>query len=221
MKSVTLTLTGTRPLLTANGSSANPLDPYKQQYDRLLARKPNPRTKEVRANPGLMHEWMLEEERLLAEAAHYYDEEVGIHVPANNLLHMLYESFFGYGGTTRKGAERLSGVVQCTEPKVPLSHERPYTPQERVDAGAYRVGMVTNRALGGGKVRAVQAMFLEWSLTLTLCWPDIAEEEGFLGKNMRLNAETIIESLRRQGQVLGLAAYRKSPAFGNFDLEVQ
>lgn len=220
MKKLNLKLTGTRPLLTANGQMANPLNPYTTAYNRLKAAKPNARSRAVKENPALLDSWFAEEERLLVEAAHYYSEEAGIYMPARNILHMIYEGFFGHGGATRKGAERLSGVLQCDSAEVPMTFEGPQTPKERIDAGAYRVGLVTNHAMGGAKVRAVQAMFLEWSLSFTLLWPDLAEEPDFLGKARSLNAKVLLDSIERQGIILGLGAYRKSPAFGNFSVEV-
>lgn len=209
------TLVGTNTLLMANGRMADPLDENVLKYTIHTAAKPNIRSKAVKENLQLHYDWLQEERRIQFFGLLYWDAALGFHIPSDNILYMIREAFFGYGSTA-KGGDRLLSILRTDREAYPLYFTGPDTPEDRWKAGLYRTSQVANRALGGAKVRVLQPLFKNWSLTFTVGWTADAEQPGILGKGRDFNAEILTNMLTMQGKTFGLGAYRKSGNFGNF-----
>lgn len=217
--SLSVRLTGVKPLLMSNGRMADPSDEYAMLYSLHNMAKPNTRTKKVKENPEVLEAWFLEERRRVFFGALYYDEGLGFHIPADNLLFMAREAFFGYNTTTR-GGDRFQSILSLDREAVALNYSGPRTPEERWEAKCYRNALVPNRALGGAKVRVLQAKFEDWSLDVTYKWTQDALVEGLLGRGKDFTGTFFLERLEAQGRTFGLGAYRKSANWGCFTVEV-
>ena len=215
-------LTGTKPLLMSNGRMADPSNEHAMKYALHSMAKPNTRTKKVKESPELLDAWFEKERKLVFFGSLYYGGGLGFHVPADNLLFMAREAFFGYNTTTR-GGDRFQSILSIDREAVALNYSGPRTPEERWESGedvGYRCGLVPNRALGGAKVRVLQAMFEDWSLDVTYKWTQDALVEGLLGRGKNFTREFFLERLMAQGRTFGLGAYRKSANWGCFTVDV-
>ena len=224
MRNMTLKLTGTNILLTANDRMANPADEYALKYQAHLLLKPNMRTKKVRENKEKtpleqMEEWLQEEKRIQFWGLIYYDEALGFKIPSDNLLYMMREAFFGYGSTS-KGADRLLSILRTDKEAYSFDFAGPKTPQERFDAGLYREDTVPNQALRGARARVLQPLFKDWSVTFEVSWAMEAEKKDFLGKGRNFTPAALFDHIVAQGHTFGLGAFRKSGNYGNFEVEV-
>lgn len=220
MREKTYKITGTNILLTANGRMADPSDQYSLAYQIHVLGKPNTRAKKIKESPDVMkilEDWYHEEEKKLFFGLLYWDEALGFHMPADNILYMIREAYFGYGSTA-KGGDRLLSVLTLDREAVPLEHSGPKTPQERWEQRLFRKSTVPNRAMGGAKVRVLQPFFKDWSLTFTVRWAKEAEEPSFLGKGRDFMVEDLTNRLIAQGHTFGLGAFRKSGNYGNFEV---
>lgn len=218
MKSLTVTFTGTKPLLTHNGQMADPANEHALRYAAHMARKPNSRAKATKENPELLAEWYAEERRILFAGSVYYDAALGFHLPADNALKIVMEAYFGYSAT-QMGTARLSSMLEIDRDAVPYEYEGPRTPDERFEAGLYRVGTVSNKAMGGARTRVLQPVFHGWSMTVTYRWPELLEREGALGRGRDFSASAMLDRLVDQGIGFGVGAFRKSPNYGKYTVQ--
>lgn len=218
-KQVRVRLTGTNVLLMSNGRMADQHDEHAQRAQLHGFKKPNVRAKKTKEDPSVLDDWYKEEERIHFFGLVYYDAALGFHLPADNLLSMAVESYFGYG-STKKGKDYLQSVLTVDAEAFPLRYAGPQTPEARYEAGLFRNSTVTNKALGGAKVRVLNPFFRDWSLEVSYLWPAWIEDEEFLGKGQRFSRESFLAKLARQGETFGIGAYRKSANFGNFTVEM-
>ncbi len=216
----TYTLTGTNTLLMANGRMADPNDEHAMAYQLHTMAKPNVRSKKVKEKPELLKDWLAEEKRIQFFGLLYWDESIGFHIPSDNILYMVREAYFGYGSTS-KGGDRLLSAIETDREAYSLEYDGPTTPEERWQAGLYRQSMVSNRAMGGAKVRVLQPLFKGWKLTFTLKWAEEVLETSFLGKGKAFSVRNLSDRLVAQGHTFGLGAYRKSGNYGNFEVELR
>ena len=217
MKSASFKITGTKPLLMANGNMADPASVGAKAYRRLMAIKPNSRAKKTLQNPALLDKWYEQEKELQALNAHYYDPKIGIYIPAANMVHLVMEAFFG--GSTKVGSKILSGTLQVTEEFIKFDFDGPKTPAARVRKECYRSSMTVNHAMGGSRVRVVQAKFDVWCIPeVTFQWHPLLEKENSLGKGKDFDSDILETKLRQYGQLQGLGAYRKAAAYGKFEI---
>lgn len=219
MPDVTIKLVGTNPLLVANGRMADPSNEHAIKYELHKATKPNVRSKAVKEDHQLLLDWLEKEKEIQFHGLIYWDACDGFYMPADNLLYMIREAYFGLGSTA-KGADRLLSVLTVDSDRIALTYAGPTDPGGRYNNGLYRTGTVPNRAMGGSKVRVLQPFFKDWSLITTVTWKAMAEEKDFLGKGKKFNRQLLLEHIRKQGESLGIGAYRKSGNYGNFTVEL-
>ncbi len=228
-RSATFELTGTNILLMSNGRMADNSDENNIKNTLHNLRKPNIRTKKVKekilkevdgemvVDPKYLDDWYEEERKIQFFGLIYWDQGIGFHIPSDNILYMIRESYFGYG-TTSKGGDRLLSILRTDKEAYPLEYDGPRTPEERWKAGLYRRSTVKNQALGGAKVRVIQPLFKNWSLQFTVFWGTEAERKDILGKGKNFLPENLYENLVWQGNTFGLGGYRKSGNYGNFSV---
>lgn len=222
MGKTTINLKGTNALLVANGRMSDPSNEYKLAYDAVLRSKPNERTKKVKKliedDPDYMLKWYEKEKRAQFFGLLYWDASIGFYIPADNLLYMIRESYFGYGSTS-KGGDRLLSLLETDREAYAFTYEGPDTPEERWEAGLYRVSQVPNRAMGGAKARVLQPFFRHWEVEFELRWSRHADRPDILGKGKNFSVDALYDNLVFQGETFGLGAYRKSPNYGNFSVK--
>lgn len=219
MRTISYTLTGSNTLLMANGRMADPNDEHALEYQLHTMAKPSVRAKKVKEEPYLLRNWLAEERRIQFYGLLYWDPSLGFYIPADNILYMIREAYFGYGSTS-KGGDRLLSILTTSKEAYPLAYSGPDTPDERWESKLYRTGMVSNKALGGAKVRVLQPIFKDWQLTFEVSWAKEAEEPSFLGKGRDFSPEDMTNRLISQGHTFGIGAYRKSGNYGNFEVHV-
>lgn len=131
----------------------------------------------------------------------YYDDDIGVHVPAWNLIRCFNEG----AKQTREGRSILRAVVAKDE-KIPLIYPGPRTLAELWADETYRYR--TTVGIGQSKISRTRPMFPIWGLKFKL---ELATEI--------MNPENLAEIIHLTGKIEGLCDGRNI-GYGRFSAEV-
>lgn len=175
---VTITLTGTAPLLQHNVRLADPLDEWTKRLSAATAK----RTKTEDDHKEIQRiEWF----------GGLYNDASGIYVPTAWLLGSLIRGGVVYG---RKGTAVKQSVI-FTDLNVPLLHDGPASLEKMWENPKYRDTRAV--AVGQKKVMRTRPKFPTWAV----------EANAYLDTN-GLDFEVLEEIAERAGALIGIGDYR-------------
>ncbi len=195
IETLKIKLTGERPLLIANGQSADPLDPQTIEISQVSQKK-----KKTREDHELLS-------RLQFQAACYFDESLGCYLPSANLFRALQE---GAGRFKEGPLVKAQLVVKgfngkelepAGSPIMPDGRCTPNELYEKKEHVSRKVGKLNGRT----SIVITRPIFNEWNVLFQLEFADIT-------------VTRVLEYLRIAGQFKGLGTWR--PVYGLFRAEV-
>lgn len=174
---------GVAPLLMHRGGLANPLDKWARA------------SKKVSAKRKKTDEDIEELARLDFMGSLYWDEENGVHIPAEAI-----EACIRDGAKKNKRGKDIQSGVFCNSNVASLQYEGPKEPQKLFDKGFFDTRAVSvNRS----KVMRTRPRFNKWSCTFTLSV-----------NTSVIDPEDVLAALEDAGAIKGLCDYR--PRYGRF-----
>jgi hypothetical protein len=188
---ITISMTGTAPLLQHNIRLADPLDPWTKALKSLNAKRS--KTEDDHA----------EVQRIEWYGGIYFDDEIGVYVPTTWLEGSLIKGGSLYG---RKGT-LVQRALLFKDERVALMIPGP---RKNLDAlwedGSYR----DTRAVGvqRAKVSRTRPIFRQWSV----------EAEAYLDTN-ELDLDVLEQIADKAGLQVGIGDYR--PRYGRFDAVIK
>ena len=182
-----LELTGVTPLVMHNPRLADPYDPIAKEISALLRKRP--RTEEDAAQVA----------RLEFLGGLYYDNDVGIHLPAWSFVRCCENA----AKITRRGTTLLRAVALVTD-RAPVRYDGPKEPAAlwANETFRWRTGVVVKR----DRIQRMRPIFRQWALDVELeLQTDVLDESAFL------------EIAALAGRVAGLGTSRKL-GYGRFSV---
>lgn len=189
MYNFTITIEGTSPLLMHNGRLANPLDPVSKAL------------KKVTSKQRLTDDDQLEKQRLQFLGSLYIDEDLGPHIPGDNIWRFLYDA----AKKTKMGVKVKEGVIITTDVN-PLSYGGPRDAASLWADENYR--FVQTVVINRSRVPSCRPIFRNWKV----------EADGIL--DPKSLDPSVLESIAETaGNLIGLGDWR--PRYGRCVTEVK
>lgn len=197
-----LTSGSSSSILLVCDTLADPLNPMTKKYKKLTSIMGKAKTDEV----------ILAIAEQQYKCGIYWDEEVGVYVPAVNIRKCLEE-----GAKASRDGPKVRRGVFIKDPKIALEYtcdsvafggtnKRRMTPDQLWKDGRFldKRAVVVNKS----RIMCYRPKFTDWSLTVDVFYdPDVAEAEGLLSY------------FTVAGKYIGLGGYRpdKGGMFGRFN----
>jgi len=191
LKTLTVRITGIRPLLMKNGLLADP----QNETTRAIKEITNKGSKKMTVDDH------RNKDRLQWEGSLYWDDKDGAIIPSDNI-----ERCIQLGAQKARKGKDIKAAVLCAEPHSKLEYDGPRSREKLCDDPKFCLRKMVVQ--GMGRVPSVRPMFpTGWKLTFTLEYdPAIVDRE------------TILRALQDAGALVGLGDWR--PKFGRFTVEV-
>jgi hypothetical protein len=188
VKNYLLRLIGATPLVMHSDRLADPLDDYTKAVKEISGK-----TTKTEADH-------LELGKREFVGGLYYNPEVGVYIPAENIHKCLIES-----ARRQKLGKHVERGVLVDVQHVPLQYDGPQTPEALWDNPAHRY----RKSVGVGKKRIMRTrpMFPAWELEIPL----VVDETV-------LDGHVLAQIVEEAGRYVGLCERR--PMFGKFDAEL-
>lgn len=188
---MTLTLTGTCPLIIHNEQSADPDNYYARLAKPLNAKKTN-KTEEDRK----------EIDRLSYLAALYIDDELGPYLPGKNLFRCLMEA----GSITREGKAVERGLFVVTN-KASIEYTGPRDAAALWGDGTTRFVDRRLVKVGTARIPRVRPIFTDWQVSF-----DVRVDDEVL------DVDKLSVLATKAGLLIGIGTFRRF--YGKFDAAV-
>lgn len=189
MKQIKCEFHGISPLIMHSCQCVNPLHPITLEMKKINAKKKNKTEEDLIVLSDL--EW---------EAGLYYDESVGIYIPAENIEATIREG----AKARRKGKDIVKGF-QCEDMMIPLDIGENLTKEEMKKD--FRFRDVRAMRVMSSRVMRTRPRFNMWNLTFTALY-----DEKIISFN------EIVDAIEYAGQYVGLCDSR--PKYGKFAAKV-
>lgn len=194
MKTVTMQITGTSPILLSCDKLADPLDPATIAHKKLTAIRGKAKTEDIIV--------------AIAKSQYingvYYADDIGVCIPSINIKKCLEE-----GAKLSRDGDKVRKGVMIFDENIKLEYGENLTPLQLWESRNY----LDKRSVvvGQAKVMCYRPKFIKWSLTVEIVYdPTIIEPEWMLG------------FLNAAGAYVGLGGFRpaKNGMFGRFTAEI-
>lgn len=191
MRNLRVTWKGITPIILHSCQCVNPLHPISRELKKYTAK----RTK--------TEEDLLKISDLEWEGGCYWNDEIGVYIPAENL-----EATIVNGGKSFKKGTDFQKYVQVTDLCVPLDYDngKKLTKEQLIADPAHRDVRPMN--VQRSKVLRTRPRFNTWQITFNLMY----NEE-------KMDLDTIVQALEYAGQYVGLCDSR--PKYGKFVATVE
>lgn len=190
MKQIKCEFHGISPLIMHSCQCVNPLHPITLEMKKINAKKKNKTEEDLIVLSDL--EW---------EAGLYYDESVGIYIPAENIEATIREG----AKARRKGKDIVKGF-QCEDMMIPMDIGENLTKEEMKKD--FRFRDVRAMRVMSSRVMRTRPRFNMWNLTFTALY-----DEKIISFN------EIVDAIEYAGQYVGLCDSR--PKYGKFVAKVE
>lgn len=190
MKQIKCEFHGISPLIMHSCQCVNPLHPITLEMKKINAKKKNKTEEDLIVLSDL--EW---------EAGLYYDESVGIYIPAENIEATIREG----AKARRKGKDIVKGF-QCEDMMIPLDIGENLTKEEMKKD--FRFRDVRAMRVMSSRVMRTRPRFNMWNLTFTALY-----DEKIISFN------EIVDAIEYAGQYVGLCDSR--PKYGKFVSKIE
>lgn len=190
MKTLNTKWTGIRPLVMHNGLMADPTNPYTRRIKEIVAK----------GSKKMTESDYEERDRLEWEAGLYWDDELGLVIPSDNI-----ERCIQLGAQKSRIGKDVAAAVFCSEPIVGLQYEGPTT-KEKLYADP-RFTLRKGVAVQKSRLIRIRPMIpTGWSLSFSLEYDETI-----------LNEKALQKAMVDAGALIGLGDWR--PKFGRFIVE--
>jgi len=186
METLKFKIKGVVPMLMHNGQLASPLNYYAKEIKKISGKRK--KTEEDHENMALLE----------ARGGLYYDDDLGVYVPGENIEATLVSAakLQKLGTTFKRGARII-------EPKCPLIYDGPQDAEKLVKNPDFTHSAIVK--VGMARILRTRPKFDDWSLEFTVGYfPD------------QLDKDTIIRIVEDAGDLIGLNDWR--PRFGLFQM---
>ena len=184
MKTLRVTWTGDGTLIMHSCKCVNPLHPIAKELKKYTSKKTKT-DEDLEIISNL--EW---------EAGAYWDDEIGLYIPAENI-----EATIKNGAKANKKGKDIEKYVNVKDPMIPFDYGENLTKEELIKDFRFRDTrpMTVNRS----KVIRTRPRFNRWRITFEM---EYAED--------KIDIETIVNAMEYAGQYVGLCDSR--PRYGKF-----
>lgn len=191
MKTINVTWKGTTPLIMCSCKCVNPLHPLSLEMKKITDKPSKKRTEE-----DLIHKSDLE-----WEAGLYWDDNIGLHIPAENIEAAVRDG----AKASRKGMDVVRGfnVVDMLNP---LDIGEKLTFEEL--KSEYRFRDVRQMRVKAARVPRTRPRFNMWTLRFTATYDET-----------QLDINTIVNAMDYAGKYIGLCDSR--PKYGKFVVTIE
>lgn len=189
MKSLKVTWKGITPLIMHSCRAVNPLCPVAREMKKYTSKK------------NKTEEDLLKIADLEWEAGAYWDDEIGLYIPGENVVATLVN-----GGKANKKGTDIQKYVNVTEPFIPLFYGEKLTKEQLVKDYRFRDSriMVVQRS----RVVRTRPRFNQWQIVFHITY----NEE-------KIDLDTIVDAMDYSGAYVGLCDSR--PRYGKFVATVE
>lgn len=187
MKNLKVRITGKSPLLMHSDRFANPLDPLTKAHKELTKK---------RKKTDDDHAAIARSEFI---GGCYWRDDVGFHIPAQNL-----DSCLVAAGKLQKLGTKFKQGVMVADSELALENVSAPTPEALWEDPRYRD--CRGVRVGTAKVMRYRPIFRKWSLVANVAYDEQV-----------VDAADVKKALLDAGSLIGLGDYR--PRMGRFDVE--
>ena len=185
MKKIKCEFHGISPIILHSCQCVNPLHPISLEMKRINSKKRNKTEEDLAVLSDL--EW---------EAGLYWDDEVGVYVPAENIEATIREG----AKARRKGKDIVKGFM-CDDMKIPLDFGENLSKEElKAD---FRFRDVRAMKVQTARVMRTRPRFNMWNIAFTASYDEKI-----------LNLNDLVDAIEYSGQYVGLCDSR--PKYGKF-----
>jgi hypothetical protein len=188
---LTVTLTGTEPLIVHNEQSADPSNFYAREVKKLTAKKTNKTDEDNK-----------EIDRLSYLSALYLDPELGPYLPSKNFFRCMMEA----GSITRDGKKIERGLFTLTS-KAQIEYDGPRDAQSLWGDGTTRFVDRRLVKVGTARIPRVRPIFTDWRVSY-----DVRVDDE------QLDLDAFASLAEKAGLLIGIGTFRRF--YGKFGAEV-
>ena len=184
MKKIKCEFHGISPIILHSCQCVNPLHPLTLEMKKITAIRKKTE-EDIRKLSDL--EW---------ESGLYWDDEIGVYIPAENIEATIRE-----GAKARKKGKNIVKGFMCEDLKIPLDIKEKLTKEQMRDDMRFRD--VRAMKVQQARVMRTRPRFNTWNLTF----------EASYDENM-LDLKDVVDAIEYSGQYVGLCDSR--PKYGKF-----
>ena len=189
METISFEITGNVPLLMHADTLSNPLHPATKEHKKLTS---------VRKKTDEIHEAMAVSEW---RAGMYYNDEIGVHIPGENVEACLREA-----AKIRRLGTSFKRAVMVSEISCKLRFPDEGKTLDQLEKKFLDYSFTKSVVVSRARIMRVRPMFKEWAIECSVSFfPDVVDREQ------------ILQSAQEAGLMVGLCDWR--PRFGRFDIK--
>lgn len=189
MKTLKITLKGLTPLLMHSCDGVNPLHPITREMKKYTSKRA--KTEEDLATISDL-EW---------ESGLYYDDEIGVYIPAENI-----EASFIEGAKATKKGKDLQKYCSVLDFRIPLDYGAQKTKDELKTDMSFRDVRAVN--IMRSKVIRTRPRFNSWKITFKYAYDET-----------KIDLDTISNAIEYAGSYVGMCDNR--PKYGKFSSVIE
>lgn len=190
MKNLKVTWKGIAPLIMHSCQCVNPLHPIAREMKKYTSKK-----------SALTEEELLKLSDLEWEAGAYWNDEIGLYIPAENI-----EATIRNGAKVNKKGKDVEKYVTIPELYIPFNYGENLTKEELIKRYEYRDTRIMK--VQRSRILRTRPRFDQWNITFILSY----NEE-------KMDIDTIINAMEYAGAYVGLCDSR--PKYGKFVVTIE
>lgn len=190
MKNLKVTWKGIAPLIMHSCQCVNPLHPIAREMKKYTSKK-----------SALTEEELLKLSDLEWEAGAYWNDEIGLYIPAENV-----EATIRNGAKVNKKGKDVEKYVTIPELYIPFNYGENLTKEELIKRYEYRDTRIMK--VQRSRILRTRPRFDQWNITFILSY----NEE-------KMDIDTIINAMEYAGAYVGLCDSR--PKYGKFVVTIE
>lgn len=190
MKNLRVTWKGFAPLIMHSCQCVNPLHPIAREMKKYTSKK-----------SALTEEELLKLSDLEWEAGAYWNDEIGLYIPAENV-----EATIRNGAKVNKKGKDIEKYVTVPELYIPFNYGENLTKEELIKRYEYRDTRIMK--VQRSRILRTRPRFDQWNIVFILSY----NEE-------KINIDTIVNAMEYAGSYVGLCDSR--PKYGKFVVTIE
>lgn len=184
MKNLRVTWKGTTPLIMHSCKCVNPLHPISRELKKYTSKRKK------------TDEDLIKISDLEWEAGAYWNDEIGLYIPAENV-----EATIINGAKAYKKGKDIQKYVDITDICIPFKYGENLTKQQLIDNYEYRDTRIMT--VQRSRVTRTRPRFDQWNITFNLRFDE-----------NKIDLDDIVNAIEYAGQYVGLCDSR--PKYGKF-----
>lgn len=190
MKNLRVTWKGFAPLIMHSCQCVNPLHPIAREMKKYTSKK-----------SALTEEELLKLSDLEWEAGAYWNDEIGLYIPAENV-----EATIRNGAKVNKKGKDIEKYVTVPELYIPFNYGENLTKEELIKRYEYRDTRIMK--VQRSRILRTRPRFDQWNIVFILSY----NEE-------KIDIDTIVNAMEYAGSYVGLCDSR--PKYGKFVVTIE